>query len=55
MFRGVQKDASALGKGLGEILKKLLGQVVPNLYPKLQMGSDPSKGTKPNRCSRPPT
>ncbi len=44
MFRGVQKDASALGKGLGEILKKLFGQVVPDLYPKLQMGSRPLKG-----------
>ena len=44
MFRGVQKDASALGKGLGEILKKLLGQVVPDLYPKLQLGSRPLKG-----------
>ncbi|GIX04293.1 MAG: hypothetical protein KatS3mg114_0162 [Planctomycetaceae bacterium] len=44
MFRGVQKDASALGKGLGEILKKLFGQVVPDLYPKLEMGSRPLKG-----------
>lgn len=44
MFRGVQKDASALGKGMGEILKKLFGQVVPDLYPKLQMGSRPLKG-----------
>lgn len=44
MFRGVQKDASALGRGLGDILKKLLGQVVPDLYPKLQMGSRPLKG-----------
>jgi hypothetical protein len=44
MFRGVQKDASALGKGLGEILKKLFGQVVPDLYPKLQMGSRPLNG-----------
>jgi hypothetical protein len=44
MFRGVQKDASALGKGLGEILKKLFGQVVPDLYPKLKMGSRPLKG-----------
>lgn len=44
MFRGVQKDASALGKGLGEILKKLFGQVVPDLYPKLPMGSRPLKG-----------
>ena len=44
MFRGVQKDASALGKGLVEILKKLFGQVVPDLYPKLEMGSRPLKG-----------
>src|SRR5271166_30475 len=44
MFRGVQKDASALGKGMGEILKKLFGQVVPDLYPKLKMGSRPLKG-----------
>jgi hypothetical protein len=44
MFRGVQKDASALGKSLNEILKKLFGQVVPDLYPKLQMGSRPLKG-----------
>jgi hypothetical protein len=44
MFRGVQRDASALGKALGEILKKLFGQVVPDLYPKLQMGSRPLKG-----------
>ena len=44
MFRGVQKDASALGKGLNEILKKLFGQVVPDLYPKLQMGSRSLKG-----------
>ncbi len=44
MFRGVQKDASALGKGLSEILKKLFGQVVPDLYPKLDMGSRPLKG-----------
>jgi hypothetical protein len=44
MFRGVQKDASALGKNLAEILKKLFAQVVPDLYPKLQMGSRPLKG-----------
>jgi hypothetical protein len=44
MFRGVQKEASALGKGLSEILKKLFGQVVPDLYPKLQMGSRSLKG-----------
>ncbi len=44
MFRGVQKDASALGKGLSEILKKLFGQIVPDLYPKLHMGYRPLKG-----------
>lgn len=44
MFRGVQKDASGLGKGLSEILKKLFGQIVPDLYPKLPMGSRPLKG-----------
>lgn len=44
MFRGVQRDASALGKGLSEILKKLFGQIVPDLYPKLPMGSRPLKG-----------
>lgn len=44
MFRGVQKDASTLGKGLTEILKKLFSLVVPDLYPKLQMGSRPLKG-----------
>ncbi len=44
MFRGVQKDASALGKSLSEILKKLFGQAMPDLYPKLQMGSRPLKG-----------
>ncbi|HEY1307294.1 MAG TPA: BREX system P-loop protein BrxC [Vicinamibacterales bacterium] len=44
MFRGIQKDASALGKGLNEILKKLFGQVVPDLYPKLHMGSRALKG-----------
>jgi hypothetical protein len=44
LFRGVARDASALGKSLGEILKKLFGQVVPDLYPKLEMGSRPLKG-----------
>ena len=33
-----------LGKTLGEILKKLYGHVVPDLYPKLEMGSRPLKG-----------
>ena len=49
MFRGVQKDASALGKGLSEILKKLFSQVVPDLYPKLPMGSRPMDKDDPER------
>ena len=44
MVRGVQKDASALGKGLAAILTKLVSQIVPDLYPKLPMGSRPRKG-----------
>ena len=44
LFRGVSWDASALGKSHGEIFKKLYGNVVPDLYPKLEMGSRPLKG-----------
>jgi hypothetical protein len=44
LFRGVARDASSLGKSLSEILKKLFGSVVPDLYPKLAMGSRPLKG-----------
>ena len=52
---GRARDASALGKSLGEILKKLFGHAVPDLYPKLEMGSRPLKGTRPRASSRPPT
>ncbi|MCX7112724.1 MAG: hypothetical protein NTX45_21885 [Proteobacteria bacterium] len=44
MFRGVASDAPSLGKNLNEIVKKLLGKIVPDLYPKLEMGSRPLKG-----------
>lgn len=44
LFRGISWDASSLGKALGEIFKKLYGNVVPDLYPKLEMGSRPLKG-----------
>ena len=46
LFRGVARDASSLGKNLGEILKKLHGHAVPDLYAKLEMGSRPLKGTE---------
>lgn len=48
MFRGVARDASSLGKNLGEIVKKLLDQVVPDLFPKLEMGSRPLRGDEPD-------
>ncbi|MFH0996802.1 MAG: BREX system P-loop protein BrxC [Pseudomonadota bacterium] len=44
MFRGVARDASSLGKSLGEIIKNFLEQVVPDFYPKLEMGSCPLHG-----------
>lgn len=44
LFRGVSWDASSLGKTLKEIFKKIFDKVVPDLYPKLEMGSRPLKG-----------
>ena len=44
LFQGVSWDASALGNSLSEIVKKFCGKVVPDLYPKLEMGSRPLKG-----------
>jgi hypothetical protein len=44
LFRGVARDASSLGKTLGEVFKKLFGHIVPDLYPKLEMGSRSIKG-----------
>jgi len=45
-FRGVSKDGAALGKTLSEILKALFDYAVPDLYPKLEMGARPLKGTE---------
>lgn len=44
LLRGVSWDASSLGKSLVEICRNLFGKVVPDLYPKLEMGSRPLKG-----------
>ena len=52
LFRGVAWDAASLGKNLGEILKKLFGTAVPDLYPKLEMGCRPLKGDEAERSSR---
>jgi len=46
LFRGVSKDAAALGKTLAEILKKLFDYAVPDLYPKLEMGVRALKGNE---------
>ena len=44
LFRGVQRDASALGKSFPEILRKLFSIAMPDLYPKLELASLPLKG-----------
>jgi hypothetical protein len=43
-FRGVQQDGSTLGQALPEVLARLLDWVIPDLYPKLEMGIRPLKG-----------
>ena len=48
MFRGVARDASSLGKNLSEIIKQFLDQVVPDIYPKLEMGSRQLSGDEPD-------
>jgi hypothetical protein len=54
MFRGVQKDASALGNGLSDILNKFFEYVVPDLYPMLQMGSRLLKGDEAEHILKTP-
>jgi soluble cytochrome b562 len=46
LFRGVTRDASSLGKSVGDIFKKLFDTVLPDLYPKLEMGARQLKGTE---------
>ena len=46
LFRGVSKDGPSLGATTGEILKALLDTAVPDLYPKLQLGARPLRGTE---------
>lgn len=43
-FRGVQHDASSLGQSLSEVFHRLMDIVIPDLYPKLEMGIRPLKG-----------
>jgi hypothetical protein len=46
LFRGVSKDAAALGRALPEILKKFFDYAVPDLYPKLEMGVRDLRGNE---------
>jgi hypothetical protein len=46
LFRGVPKDAAALGKNIGDIFKGLFDFAVPDLYKKLEMGARHLKGTE---------
>lgn len=39
LFRGVARDASSLGKNFSEIMKKFLDEIIPDLYPKLEIGA----------------
>lgn len=45
-FDGVGKAGSELGKSAPEILNAMLDYAVPKLYPKLEMGTRPIKGTE---------
>lgn len=48
-FQGVEKDGSALGKSLAEVVSKLLDSIVPSLYPKLEMGVRSLSGDEPEK------
>ncbi|MBI4519050.1 MAG: BREX system P-loop protein BrxC [Deltaproteobacteria bacterium] len=43
-FRGVEKDGSALGKTLPDVMQGMLAHAVPALFPKIEMGVRPLKG-----------
>lgn len=48
-FRGVQKDGSALGPDLAQVVQAMAAYAVPELYPKLELGARPLKGDEPER------
>jgi hypothetical protein len=43
-FRGVEKDGSALGRTLPDVIQGMLSYAVPSLFPKIEMGVRPLKG-----------
>ena len=46
VFRGNPSDGSELGRTPAEIFKRLFDKCVPDLYPKLEMGARPLKGSE---------
>jgi hypothetical protein len=48
-FQGVQHDATALGSNFVEVFHKLFDFVVPQLYPKLEVGVLPLSGDEPEK------
>ncbi len=46
LFRGVSKDGSALGNSSSDVFRRWFEMVVPDLYPKLEMGSADLKGNE---------
>ena len=48
-FQGVRKDASSLGHKPGEVFSALREEVIPELYPKFELGSRPVKGEEAKR------
>lgn len=43
-FRGIEHDGSSLGRSTEEIFSRFLNDVIPELYPKLEIGIRPLKG-----------
>lgn len=52
LFRGVTRDGSDLGKDVAEVIHRLLDTVIPDLYPKLELGIRPLKGTEAEEILR---
>ncbi len=47
LFHGNSRDGSDLGENFTDALHKLFDACVPDLYPKLEMGAKPLKGSEP--------
>jgi len=52
IFRGVARDAAVLGRTTGEMFGRLFDWAIPDLYPKLEMGTRPLKGSEADELLR---